>query len=228
MGVVARERGVHACDCVGGVVWRARARPRLWLNRRRLPIAPSQGETDKVRPHPRWAYIRSLAWTRALGTLCVLYVAGICVMLLLVRSMPSLAELRRLSTQSAGAAQGGEAPQLSLSLPRSFDEVRAVRRTLALYHAAVPGRLLALLLCGQIFLQTFMIPGSVVLNILGGSLYTYPGALAYSTVGSTAGAASNYLVVRWLLKDVVWNLFPSRVAMFAKEVRPRLGEEGAL
>ncbi|KFM24896.1 putative membrane protein [Auxenochlorella protothecoides] len=106
-----------------------------------------------------------------------------------------------------------------MAIPRSFDELRAVRGTLALYHAQVPARLAALLAAAHIFLQTFLTPGAVGINILAGSLYHPVVALTFITAVSTAGSATNYLMVRWQLKDVLVALFPHRIQTFSAEVK---------
>ncbi|KAL6771732.1 hypothetical protein ACKKBG_A27600 [Auxenochlorella protothecoides x Auxenochlorella symbiontica] len=173
-------------------------------------------ETSKLRPHPRWQYLRSLVWIRVVLNLGLLYLLGLAVVASLYSTLPTLEELaRRAASRGAPAA----ASDLRMAIPRSFDELRAVRGTLALYHAQVPARLAALLAAAHIFLQTFLTPGAVGINILAGSLYHPVVALTFITVVSTAGSATNYLMVRWQLKDVLVALFPHRIQTFSAEVK---------
>ena len=119
---------------------------------------------------------------------------------------------------SGGVSVEGELA-LQLSLPRSFEELRAVRHTLELYRTNYGGRVAALLVAAYMFLQTFMLPGSMLINLLAGSLYPFWHALAFTAAVSTAGACANFWVGRWLLRDLVVNLFPARVAAFSMQVR---------
>lgn len=57
------------------------------------------------------------------------------------------------STTSATAGKGTEQLQLSLAVPHSFDQLRAVRRTLELYRQNYAVHVAALLLASHIFLQ---------------------------------------------------------------------------
>lgn len=176
-----------------------------------LSISQSDGSKVARVPSP-WVYVKSLAWVRPLLLLICLYLCGLLLLWALARSFPPLASL-------SGSPPAAATKPPRLSLPRSFAELKEARASLALVAEAFPVRLLLLLTGAQIFLQSFMIPGSVALNVLGGSLFSFPVALAYSTVSSTCGAAANYCLVHALLKDAVWTLFPVRVATFARELR---------
>ncbi len=44
-------------------------------------------------------------------------------------------------------------------------------------------------------------------------------ATSFAAVVDCCGAAANYWLSRWLLRDVVAGLFPARVQAFAAEVR---------
>lgn len=44
-------------------------------------------------------------------------------------------------------------------------------------------------------------------------------AISFAAVVDACGAAANYWLSRWLLRDVVAGLFPARVQAFAAEVR---------
>lgn len=151
---------------------------------------------------------------RTLLTLGVLYLAALSIVVLLFQSLPSLAQLQASAVSSSSPAE-----QLRLAIPRSFDEMRAVRAALERYHVTCPLRLAALLSAAHVFLQTFLTPGAACINVLAGSLYSPPVALIFITIVSTLGSACNFLLVRWQLKDVVTTLFPQRVASLAAEVR---------
>ena len=138
---------------------------------------------------------------------------------------------RHAAAAAEGAGPEGQL-QLSLAVPHSFDELRAVRRTLELYRQNYAVHVAALLVaahvllqvrgraasspaaaaylfggtaaaacwsgglcwlcppltahpsarpyrrpapCAPFMLQTFMIPGSILINVLAGSMYSLPG-----------------------------------------------------
>lgn len=179
---------------------------------------------SKVRRHPTTgAYIRSLAWVRPMLILAALYVASLSLIVLLFSRLPNLEQLAERhgpgSTTSATEGTGTEQLQLSLAVPHSFDQLRAVRRTLELYRQNYAVHVAALLLASHIFLQAFMIPGSILINVLAGSMYSLPAATAFAATVDAAGASTNYWLARWLLRDVVAGLFPARVHAFALEMQ---------
>ncbi|KAI7844749.1 hypothetical protein COHA_001632 [Chlorella ohadii] len=175
---------------------------------------------SKVRRHPTTgAYIRSLAWVRPVLILAALYVAALSLIVLLFSRLPNLEQMAERHGSGSGTGAGAEQLQLSLAVPHSFDELRAVRRTLELYRQNYAVHVAALLLAAHIFLQTFMIPGSILINVLAGSMYSLPAATAFAATVDAAGASSNYWLARWLLRDVVAGLFPARVHAFALEMQ---------
>jgi uncharacterized membrane protein YdjX (TVP38/TMEM64 family) len=92
-----------------------------------------------------------------------------------------------------------------------------VRAALEEYHGAHAGDVLLLMATLYLFLQAFCIPGPILINVLAGSLLSFPRALFFAAAVSTAGAALNFLLVRALLRGVVAGLFPARVAAFQAE-----------
>lgn len=171
---------------------------------------------DKDHSHPLRAYVQSYAWVRPLCLLVGIYVVSFSALLLLYYRLPSLATLAAKSSSDDATITPEE---LRLSIPRTFGELIAVRRTLATYRTHYVGRLTVFLLAAEVFMQGFMIPGSIVLNVLAGSLYSFPAAVVFSTLGSTLGAGANYLLLRLTLKDALWAAFPGRLATFSQEVR---------
>ncbi|GAB4818338.1 hypothetical protein N2152v2_005384 [Parachlorella kessleri] len=181
--------------------------------------SPAEAKETKPQFPPRMQYIRSLAWGRPALMLLLLYCLGLALVYWLFSRLPDLRTLEAVARQQGLLGEGAEVAALRLSLPHSFDELRAVRRTVELYRQQYGGQLLALMVGAYLFLQAFMIPGSVVINVLAGSMYTFPAALAFVGVVSTCGVSINYWLTRWFLKDVVTNLIPQRVQAFSQEVR---------
>lgn len=170
-------------------------------------------EDHKLRLGSWRAYVRSYAWVRPLCLLTGIFAAALSLLLLLYWQLPSLDAL------GLEVGTEGQPAELRLAVPRSFDDLRDVRRTLAVYRERHPVELTAFLLAAEIFMLAFMIPGSIAISVLAGSLYSFPTAVLFSTAGSTFGLGANYLLLRLTLKDAIWAAFPGRLATFAREVR---------
>lgn len=167
-----------------------------------------------LRVHPRWAYLKSGTWLKPLMALILLYVAGSCVVIFLFSRLPAFN-----SVIESDEAMTVQAKKLTLSLPHDFDELRQARQTLELYREAHALDVLILLTACYIFLQTFMMPGAVAINILAGSLYPFWSAMSFTSIVSTIGASCNFWLIKLILRDVVKNIFPSKVQAFELEVQ---------
>ncbi|KAL4443962.1 hypothetical protein ABPG75_011699 [Micractinium tetrahymenae] len=183
--------------------------------------AEQEEESKARRFSAPWAYARSLVWVRPMLILAALYVAALCLIVLLFSQLPTPGQLAEKTTAAAGA--GGVPEQLHLAVPHSFEELRRVRRTLELYRQNYAVHVAALMVATHIFLQAFMMPGSIFINVLAGSMYPLPVATAFAAVVDCCGAAVNYWLSRWLLRDVVAGLFPARVQAFATEMKRHQG-----
>lgn len=137
-------------------------------------------------------------------------------MLTLFRRLPPL---ESLAARAVAAGDAQTAASLQLHVPHSMDELRAVRATLETYRREYGGHVAALLIATYIFLQTFMIPGPMGINILAGSLYPFWTAMLFTAAVSTLGASMNYWLARLLLKDAVTALFATRISAFQAEMR---------
>ena len=173
-------------------------------------------EDIKKEPQGRLQYFRSTAWIRSALTLAALYIIGFSIVLTLFRRLPPLESLAA-RTAATGNIQAADA--LKLHVPHSMDELRAVRSTLETYRREYGTQVAALLIATYIFLQTFMIPGPMGINILAGSLYPFWTAMLFTAAVSTLGASLNYWLARLLLKDAVTALVPTRISAFQAEMR---------
>lgn len=137
--------------------------------------------SSKERRHPpTWAYVRSLAWVRPVLILAALYLLALATILALFSQLPSLSQM----AERHAAGGGGVAERLQLAVPHSFDELRAVRRTLELYRRNY-GLLVALLLVAtHVFLQVGS-PTPAVEEDTEASIAT----AAVGTLQTVAGAA---------------------------------------
>ena len=161
-------------------------------------------------------YFRSAAWIRSAITLAIIYLLGLSFVFSLYRRLPPMDDL---VARAAAAGDTQAADTLRLTIPHSIEELRAVRSTLETYRQEYSTQVASLLIASYLFLQTFMIPGPMGINILAGSLYPFWTAMLFTAVVSTLGASLNYWLVRCLLKDAVTTLFSSRITAFQSEMR---------
>ena len=173
-------------------------------------------EDHKKEPQGRLQYFRSSSWFRSALTLAVLYILGLTLVISLFRRLPPIEELVA-KTAAAGDIQ--TSTSLRLAIPHSIEELREVRATLEAYRREYGVQVASLLVVTYLFLQMFMIPGPMGINILAGSLYPFWTAMLFTGVVSTVGASLNFWLVKCLLKDAVTALVPGRIAAFQAEMR---------
>lgn len=169
-----------------------------------LPPSPSKSHAPSA-----WSYISSYKWVRPIAVLAVLYCVALFLLLSLFWRLPSKDTL-----SSQAQVQDGE--ELLLKLPTNFQEAQAVKATLALYKENCSGLVIALLIAFYLFLQVFMIPGAIFINVLAGSLYGLWGTFCVIACVSTLGAGLNYWLAKLLVREVLLGLFPGRIDAFGK------------
>ena len=108
--------------------------------------------------------------------------------------------------------------------PRTLPALAAQRDVLLSYAAASPATV-AVGYCGAyLLMQTFAIPGTIMLSLLAGGLYgVWRGCLLVAAV-STAGSCSCYCMSWVLGQPLARTLGPQRLEKYAGEVRRRRGE----
>lgn len=107
-------------------------------------------------------------------------------------------------------------PQQQLRFPLSLAELRQTSSALAAIKERRPWGVLALFASTYVFKQAFSIPGSVFLNLLAGSLYTTPVALALTSALTGAGATGAVLLGRAVGRGVAIRLAPRRTGEFKR------------
>ncbi|PAN07696.1 hypothetical protein PAHAL_1G356000 [Panicum hallii] len=75
-----------------------------------------------------------------------------------------------------------------------------------------------------IFMQTFMIPGTIFMSLLAGALFGQLGGLALVIFAATAGASSCYFLSKLVGKPLVFSLWPDKLLFFQKQVAKRRGK----
>lgn len=70
-----------------------------------------------------------------------------------------------------------------------------------------------------IFMQTFMIPGTVFLSLLAGALFGVLKGLALVVLTATAGASSCYFLSKLIGRPLVLSLWPDKLKFFQDQVK---------
>ena len=105
--------------------------------------------------------------------------------------------------------------------PQSLQGLVAQRNVLQAYAATYP-RVVATGLCGAyVFMQTFAVPGTLMLSLLAGALYGAQRAWLLVAAVSTVGSCSCYCL-SWLLgRQLVRAAWPAKLDRYAAEVQKR-------
>lgn len=152
-------------------------------------------------------------WLKAVVLLGTLY--GVFLLIVLW----SFARLPKLEHLAAAKAIGGSVDDgLVLKVPGTFEELNRVKDTLRMYKDEFEMDLMLFLCISYAFLQTFMIPGPAILNILFGSLYSVSMSLVLVMAISTVGTTLNFFIVKLALKDALTSLVPKRIGAFQAEL----------
>ncbi|KAH8945020.1 hypothetical protein BDL97_12G017500 [Sphagnum fallax] len=185
-------------------------------------------------------HIDKFVWFRKLLLLCLIFTISFSFVFFLFMSLPKLHgltskrsnfgedEIQSLHTsQEAHGDNGGGGGEvdhsqhqleLAFKLPKNITELQAVRETLLIYQQEHQIQVQISIICVYIFLQAFIIPGSIFLNILAGSLYGFYKALILVLVLATIGSAVCYMLSYLILKEIIYYYFPERCVWLAQEV----------
>ncbi|CAN5956273.1 unnamed protein product [Sphagnum jensenii] len=182
-------------------------------------------------------HIDKFVWFRKLLLLCLIFTISFSFVFFLFMSLPKLHsltskrsnfgedEIQSLHTsQEAHGDNGGEVDhsqhqlELAFKLPKNITELQAVQETLLIYQKEHQIQVQISIICVYIFLQAFIIPGSIFLNILAGSLYGFYKALILVLVLATIGSAVCYMLSYLILKEIIYYYFPERCVWLAQEV----------
>lgn len=69
-----------------------------------------------------------------------------------------------------------------------------------------------------IFMQTFMIPGTVFMSLLAGALFGVFKGVALVVFTATAGASSCYFLSKLIGRPLVFSLWPDKLSFFQAQV----------
>lgn len=108
--------------------------------------------------------------------------------------------------------------------PRTLPDLAAQRDVLKGYAAASPAAVLAGYCGAYLLMQTFAIPGTIMLSLLAGGLYGVWRGGALVAAVSTLGSCSCYCLSWALGQPLAHALWPERLDKYAAEVGARRSE----
>ncbi|KAF5772565.1 putative SNARE associated golgi family protein [Helianthus annuus] len=110
-----------------------------------------------------------------------------------------------------------------LKLPRTIEDLHILRDHLENYTSDYTLQVLVGYCTVYIFMQTFMIPGTVFMSLLAGSLFGVLKGVALVVFAATAGASSCYFLSNLIGRPLINSLWPDKLVFFQDQVAKRRG-----
>ncbi|KAL8059839.1 hypothetical protein ABFX02_03G113000 [Erythranthe guttata] len=105
-----------------------------------------------------------------------------------------------------------------LKLPRTLADLRLLKDHLASYARVYPAKFILGYCSTYIFMQTFMIPGTIFMSLLAGALFGVVRGLFLVVFNATAGASSCYFLSKLIGRPIVNWLWPEKLRFFQAEI----------
>ncbi|KAK8585910.1 hypothetical protein V6N13_065351 [Hibiscus sabdariffa] len=107
-----------------------------------------------------------------------------------------------------------------LKIPRSISDLRLLKDNIATYANDYPAQFILGYCSTYIFMQTFMIPGTIFMSLLAGALFGVKG-LFLVVFNATAGACSCFFLSKLIGRPLVSWLWPDKLRFFQAEIAKR-------
>ncbi|GAB2271939.1 hypothetical protein Dimus_006767 [Dionaea muscipula] len=108
-----------------------------------------------------------------------------------------------------------------IKLPRTMSELRLLKENLAVYAGDHPAQFILGYCSTYIFMQTFMIPGTIFMSLLAGALFGVVRGLVLVVFNATAGASSCFFLSKLIGRPLVVWLWPEKLRFFQGEIAKR-------
>ncbi|KAB1215978.1 hypothetical protein CJ030_MR4G023610 [Morella rubra] len=108
-----------------------------------------------------------------------------------------------------------------LKLPRSLEDLQTLRDHLESYTSDYTAQVLVGYCMVYIFMQTFMIPGTVFMSLLAGALFGVFKGVALVVFTATAGASSCFFLSKMIGRPILFSLWPDKLQFFQAQVAKR-------
>ncbi|GAV87331.1 SNARE_assoc domain-containing protein [Cephalotus follicularis] len=108
-----------------------------------------------------------------------------------------------------------------LKLPRNLSDLRLLKENLGTYAKDYPAQFILGYCSTYIFMQTFMIPGTIFMSLLAGALFGVIRGLFLVVFNATAGASSCFFLSKLIGRPLVTWLWPDKLSFFQAEIAKR-------
>ncbi|KAH0745880.1 hypothetical protein KY285_007537 [Solanum tuberosum] len=108
-----------------------------------------------------------------------------------------------------------------LKLPRTISDLRILKDNLGIYAEVYPTKFILGYCSTYIFMQTFMIPGTIFMSLLAGALFGVFRGLLLVVFNATAGASSCYFLSKLIGRPIVNWMWPEKLRFFQAEIAKR-------
>ncbi|CAN6486531.1 unnamed protein product [Victoria cruziana] len=108
-----------------------------------------------------------------------------------------------------------------LRFPQTLEDLQLLRDDLESYTRDYTVQVLVGYCAVYIFMQTFMIPGTVFMSLLAGALFGVFKGVALVVFNATAGASSCYFLSKLIGRPLVFSLWPDKLSFFQAQVAKR-------
>ncbi|XP_010543371.1 PREDICTED: uncharacterized membrane protein At4g09580 [Tarenaya hassleriana] len=108
-----------------------------------------------------------------------------------------------------------------LKLPKTISDLRLLKDNLGTYASDYPVRFMMGYCSTYIFMQTFMIPGTIFMSLLAGALFGVIRGFVLVVFNATAGACSCFFLSKLVGRPLVSWLWPDKLRLFQTEIAKR-------
>ncbi|XP_074587350.1 putative membrane protein At4g09580 isoform X1 [Curcuma longa] len=105
-----------------------------------------------------------------------------------------------------------------LRLPRNLSDLRVLKENLAVYARDYQAKFIFGYCSVYIFMQTFMIPGTIFLSLLAGALFGVAKGIVLIVFSATSGASSCYFLSKLVGRPLVNWMWPDKLKFFQTEI----------
>lgn len=108
-----------------------------------------------------------------------------------------------------------------LRRPRSVSDLRILKDSLAVYAKDYQANFILGYCAIYIFMQTFMIPGTIFMSLLAGALFGVVKGVLLVVFTATSGASSCYFLSKMIGRPLITWLWPEKLRFFQSEIAKR-------
>ncbi|CAL0303080.1 unnamed protein product [Lupinus luteus] len=109
----------------------------------------------------------------------------------------------------------------NIKIPRTVSDLRFLKDNLSTYARNHPAQFILGYCSTYIFMQTFMIPGTIFLSLLAGALFGVVQGILLVVLNATAGASSCFFLSKLIGRPLISWLWPEKLRFFQAEIAKR-------